>query len=67
MCIVCSTIPAVMALGVSAQAKQNQAKKEAAVRGEVAKKPAIPAGPTTTVVLALLLIAAALVHSKTSV
>lgn len=56
-----------MALGVSAQAKQNQAKKEAAVRGEVAKKPAIPAGPTTTVVLALLLIAAALVHSKTSV
>jgi hypothetical protein len=55
MCMICSTIPAAMALGVSAQAKQNHRKREAETRGETSPKPFIPAGPATAAVVVVLI------------
>jgi hypothetical protein len=64
MCVICSTIPAVMAVGVSAQAKQNRKKKDAALRGEFSSTPAVPAGKATVAVLVFLVLASATIHSQ---
>jgi hypothetical protein len=62
----CTTIPAVLALGVSAQAKQNTNKRETIARGETPQKPAIPAGPTTALVLLTVVAASIWVHSQSA-
>jgi hypothetical protein len=64
MCIFCAAIPASMALGASAQARQNRAKKEAEELGKAAPKPVVPAGPATAGVVALLAVGSAVVHTR---
>jgi hypothetical protein len=64
MCIFCAAIPASMALGASAQARQNRAKKEAEEMGKPAPKPVVPAGLATAGVVALLATGSVVVHTR---
>ena len=64
MCVVCTTIPAVLALGVSAQARQNQRKNAVAASGEVPQKPKISAKPATASAIVFLMLASAWIHSQ---
>ena len=64
MCIFCAAIPASMALGASAQARQNHARKEAEVLGKPAPKPVVPAGPATGCVVVLLVVGSVVVHTR---
>ncbi len=63
MCVFCASIPAVMALGVSAKTKQNQAQKKAEAVGEPRPRPVLPAGPTTALAVAALVTASVVVHT----
>ena len=64
MCVLCAAIPASMALGASAQARQNRARREAEEVGKPAPKPVLPAGPATAGVVALLVAGSAVVHTR---
>jgi hypothetical protein len=64
MCMICASIPATMALGVSAHARQKRKRSEAAARGEAPKSPAIPAGKASVTALVALVLVASLIHSQ---
>jgi hypothetical protein len=64
MCVFCATIPAVMALGVSARSRQNQKMREAEIREAPSYKPVIPAAPVTAAAVVVLVIGSAIVHTR---
>jgi hypothetical protein len=64
MCVACATIPVVMALGASANARQSRTRLEAAERGEAYPKPVIPAIPATTSAVVVLMVLSAVIHSR---
>jgi hypothetical protein len=63
MCVFCASIPAVMALGVSAKAKQNQEQNRAEIRGEPRPRSIIPVGKATMVVVTGLVISSIVYHT----
>jgi len=64
MCMFCAAIPAALALGVNAQARQRQQKSQAEEKGEQPPRPGLPAGPATAVVVAGLVISSIIYHSQ---
>ncbi len=65
MCVFCASVPAVLALGTAAHAKQRQAGREAVARGEAPKKPRLPALKLTGVVVAGILVGSVVYHATT--
>lgn len=66
MCMFCAAIPAVLAVGVNAQARQNRSEKEAEVRGEEPSSPKVPPKAATAVVVAGLAVASIIYHTQFS-
>jgi len=64
MCMFCSTIPAVLALGVSGKVHQDRKRKEQIEKGLPIKKATIPAGAATGIAIAGLVAAAVIVHTQ---
>jgi len=64
MCIFCAAIPASMALGATAKARQNRERQEAEATGKPAPKPVVPAGLATAGVVALLATGSVVVHTR---
>ncbi len=64
MCVFCAAIPATMALGVSAGARQNLERKKAEAQGEQAPKPTVPAGPVTLAILVALIAGSVFIHTQ---
>jgi uncharacterized membrane protein YidH (DUF202 family) len=60
----CAAIPATLAVGASAQARQNRTEKEAERRGEEASRPKVPPKAATAVVVAGLAVASIVYHSQ---
>ena len=67
MCIFCSAVPAAMALGVSAKAKQNQDIKQAELEGKPRPSKVIPAGRITTLVVSGLVVCSIFYHTHMGV
>lgn len=64
MCMFCAAIPAALALGANAQSRQRLQKIQAEEKGEQPPRPNLPAGPTTAVVVAGLVISSIIYHSQ---
>jgi uncharacterized membrane protein YidH (DUF202 family) len=60
----CAAIPAVLAVGASAQARQNRTEKEAERRGEEGPHPKVPPKAATAVVVAGLAVASIVYHTQ---
>ncbi len=63
MCVFCAAVPAALALGASARAKQKQAQGTAETQGESRPKAVIPAGPATAIVVTGLVISSIIYHT----
>lgn len=63
MCVFCGSIPAAMALGVSAKARQSQDQKKAEAQGKPRPRPIVPAGPATIIVVIGLVISSIVYHT----
>ncbi len=66
MCMFCAAIPATLAAGVNAQARQNRAEKEAEIRGEEPARPKVPPKTATILVVAGLAVASIVYHTQLS-
>jgi len=66
MCIFCASIPAALAVGASANARQARNQREVEEKGEKPVKPTLPAGPATAVVVGVLVTASVVVHTQLS-
>ena len=66
MCMFCAAIPATLAVGVNAQARQNRSEKEAEVRGEEPPHPKVTPKAATAVVVAGLAVASIVYHTQLS-
>ena len=64
MCMFCAAIPAALAVGVNAQARQNRSEKEAEARGEEPDRPKVPPKAVTAVVVAGLAVASIVYHTQ---
>jgi hypothetical protein len=64
MCMFCAAIPAALAVGASAQARQNRNEKEAGRRGEEGSPPKVPPKAATAVVVAGLAVASIVYHTQ---
>jgi hypothetical protein len=62
----CAAIPAALAVGANAQARQNRSEKEAEARGEEASRPKVPPKAATAVVVAGLAVASIIYHTRVS-
>ena len=60
----CAAIPAALAVGVNAQARQNRSDKEAEARGEEPDRPKAPPKAITAVVVAGLAVASIVYHTQ---
>jgi hypothetical protein len=66
MCMFCAAIPAALAVGVNAQARQNRSEKEAKFRGKDPANPKVPPKAVTAVVVAGLAVASIVYHTQIS-
>jgi hypothetical protein len=64
MCLFCAAIPAALAIGARAKARQDMTKVEAQAQQEPAPRPALPAVPATAVVVAGLVAASVIYHTQ---
>jgi hypothetical protein len=60
----CAAIPAALAVGVNAQARQNRSEREAAARREEPARPKVPPKAATAVVVAGLAVASIVYHTQ---
>jgi len=66
MCVFCAAIPAALAVGVNAQARQNRSEKDAEVRGEEPPHPKVTPKAATAVAVAGLAVASIIYHTQIS-
>ena len=64
MCMFCAAIPAALAVGVNAQARQNRLEKDAETRGEDPDRPKVPPKTVTVLVVAGLAVASIVYHTQ---
>jgi hypothetical protein len=66
MCMFCAAIPAALAVGANAQARQNRAQKAAGVHGEEPSQPKVPPKAATAAVVVGLAVASIIYHTQLS-
>lgn len=64
MCMFCAAIPAALAVGANAQARQNRAEREARARGEKPVRPKMAPKTATALVVAGLAVASIVYHTQ---
>ena len=64
MCMFCATAPAVAAMGIGMQAKQQKERKMAEACGEKTPQPKVPAAPVTVLALIAVFVISAIIHSN---
>jgi hypothetical protein len=60
----CAAIPATLAVGAHAKARQRQRFQQAEAPGEERRRPAVPAGPVTAAAVAGLVLASVIYHTQ---
>lgn len=66
MCMFCAAIPAALAVGANAQAKQHRSEAEAKARGDKPTRSKVPPKAATAIVVAGLAVGSIVYHSQIS-